>query len=132
MQVILHDLENPRSHEHGLQIETPEELSSTLDRIQHRDPFMLELESGYGFRLIIGIGGPVACAQHSPGSGDPPYLVAIGNPASSNDEETSFLCGGTPTPVSKRRCISYETLKRIAIHFLKTGKPSPELLWEEV
>lgn len=132
MQITLHDLENPHSPEHDLQIDSAEELTSVLDRLQHREPFILELESGHGSRLTVGLGGPIACAQHSPASGDPPYLVAIGNPASTNiKDEVTFLCGGTPTPVPNRRCIPFATLKRVAIHFLNTGQPSPEIQWEE-
>ena len=133
MRITVHDLENPSSPEHRLQIDTPAELSSVLDRLHHREPFNLELESEYGFLLTVGIGGSISCAQHSPASGDPPYLVAIGNPSAVNDDEaTTFLCGGTPTPVSSRQCIPFATLKHIAAYFLETGQPSPELQWEEV
>jgi len=43
-----------------------------------------------------------------------------------------FLISDTLTPVSKRYCISLETVKQAAAFFLETGERVPNLIWEQI
>src|SRR5581483_4737569 len=83
----------------GVSIENSESLMKLLNDARQRQPFLLELEGDTGFKLIIGIGGPLGCVQFSANNGDPPYLMAVANNAQKDEMDVEFLAGGTATPV---------------------------------
>jgi hypothetical protein len=135
MSVTLHDFqEGANDPFHDVQVDNPEELRNILDQLQRRDPFILELEGDNGYRLTVGIGGPVSCIQHCSNDGEPPYLVAVMKDRRQieNDGEQIFLCGGQDTPIRSSHCVPFEVLKSVASHFLEFGSRSSEVDWVEV
>lgn len=133
MRVTLLDTQDASSPYNGVQVENAAGLQDVLESLQHREPFILELEGVNGIRLIAGIGGPVGCIQFSTADGEPPYLVAVGKVSGPSVQKggAEFLCGGTLTPVPDARCLPFSVLKSVASYFAETGGRSPEVDWEE-
>lgn len=134
MFLTVRNLQDPGDPYHDIAVKDANKLSLILDEFQRREPFIAELRSENGFNLIVGIGGPVGCAQYANSDGLPPYLVAVLRDAESqlSKEVTTFLCGGQETEISNRHSVPFEVLKRIVTHFLETGDRSAEVDWEEV
>jgi hypothetical protein len=83
MKIILHDFQDGSYDPFdGAQVDDPDTLLNILGQLQLRDPFILELEGDNGYRLIVGIGGPVSCIQHGSSDGEPPYTMAVMKDAS--------------------------------------------------
>jgi hypothetical protein len=135
MKVILHDFqEGSNGLFDGVEVADAEKLRDILNQLQRRDPFIMELEGDNGYRLTVGIGGPVSCIQHSSRDGEPPYLVAVingvGQPLGLNDHV--FLCGGQPTEIPGSRCVPFSVLQSVALYFLQTGGRSSVVNWVPV
>jgi hypothetical protein len=43
-----------------------------------------------------------------------------------------FLTANTPTPVAARYIISFDELKRVVLHFLRTGELSDAVHWQKL
>jgi hypothetical protein len=135
MRLTLHDFQHGSDDPFdGALIHESDTLLDIFEQLQRRAPFILELEGENGYRLTVGIGGPVGCIQHSSKSGEPPYLIAVAKNSkrSADEEEYVFLCGGQDTAVRGNRCVPFATLQRVACHFLETGLRSTEVDWVEV
>ena len=128
------DMEDSNSRWNNRPIKTEAELTAILADSHEKRPFLLQLEGDNGFKLIIGVGGPVGCAQFSSVDGNTPYQMAVskGGQTADSSEAVEFLAGGTPTPIPIRRCVPFEALKRIVIQFFEKGDRSREVEWEEV
>lgn len=48
------------------------------------------------------------------------------------EDYVEFLTGDTPTPISKRYCLTAEATQKVASHFLTTGQRYSGLAWEEI
>lgn len=133
MNVILHDFQNgPDDPFDGMLVDDLDNLRNILDQLQRRDPFILELEGDNGYRLTVGIGGPVSCIQHSSNDGEPPYLVAVPKDVKQRREEACvFLCGDQATEIRADQCVPFAVLRSVALHFLQTGDRSNEVDWVE-
>ena len=135
MKVILHDfqegLNNPFD---GTQVVDSAKLGEIFDQLQHREPFILELEGDNGYRLTIGIGGPVSCIQHSSTNGEPPYMVAVMKDVQQRSEpkDCVFLCGGQATEIRGNQCVPFSVLQSVASRFLETGTRSDDVNWIEI
>jgi len=86
--------------------------------------------SDYG-TLTIGVGNPVGFVEYMNASATPPYLIATNN-STNNGGFIEFDSGGTLTPVSTRHCINFEQVIDIATFFLKNGKLSATVYWENI
>jgi hypothetical protein len=86
--------------------------------------------SDYG-TLTLGIGIPLGFIEYMNATATPPYLIAVNN-TTSNNGSIEFDSGGTPTQVSTRHCINFEKVVEIAAFFLKNGKLSATVYWENV
>ncbi len=113
-------------------ITSPKELRALLVSLRNRAPFFAELIGGNGFKLLLGLGGPVGCAQFSSADGEPPYYMAVSQDVTNDAGEVSFLIGDTASPVPRRYCLPSDYVVRIAEHFLETGQRSRDLSWEEI
>jgi hypothetical protein len=135
MNAILRDFQegsdNPLD---GTQVVDSRQLRDIFDQLQQRDPFILELQGDNGYRLIVGIGGPISCIQHSSSDGEPPYLVAVMKDGQYRTELTDcvFLCGGQATEIRGSQCVPFSVLQSVASHFLETGTRSDEVDWIQV
>jgi hypothetical protein len=132
MNAVFNDFQEPCSPLDGATVRNREELFELLDSLRNRAPFVGELVGDNGYKLLLGIGPEVGSVQHSPSDGDVPYLMAVAVDDHCKDEYVEFLCGDTPSPISKRYCLPFESVKEIAAHFLETGERSPAVRWEEI
>lgn len=135
MKVILHDFQDGADNPFdSVQVDDSDALRDILDQLQRRDPFILEIEGDDGYRLTVGIGGPVSCIQHSSTDGEPPYAVAVVKDAQQHPETKDhvFLCGGQATEIRGSRCVPFAVLQSVASHFIQTGNRSTKVDWVEV
>jgi hypothetical protein len=59
-------------------------------------------------------------------------VIALAKIDESSNEFIEFLTCNTPTPVPRRFCVPFDTVERIAAHFIETGDRWPGVLWEEI
>jgi hypothetical protein len=132
MKVEFFDRQDVQNPHNGVSIDEKSRLSDLLDQMKARVPFFCELLGQNGYKLLVGIGGRKGCVQFSRSDGDTPYFMAASHNPHCPSEGVSFLIGGTLTYVPSRYCISFETVKDIAEHFLLNGERSPRAVWEEI
>ena|SRR5579871_4364674 len=132
MKGVFTDMQDCSSPLEGATVRTREELFALLDSVRDRQPFICELEGENGYKLALGISKDLAWVQHSPSDDDPPYFVAVATAEGSRDEEVEFLMDNTQTPLPKRHCVPFATMREIAACFLETGERSSAVTWEEV
>ena len=130
--VTFFDREELSNSINGMSIGNQAELDSVLEKLGDREPFFFELLAENDYKLLVGFSNTVGCVQHSPANGDSPCLVAITPTEQVTEDYFEFLAGGTATPISKHYCMSWGQVRQITAHFLKTGDPSPDCLWEEI
>ena len=131
MNVTFFDIEDQDNALNGTVIRNGEQLFQILDGLRNRPPFICELVNENGFELVIGI-GTNGFAQYGRSRGLPPYMVALAPGSEQEQGETEFLAGGTPSPISNRYCMPFDSVRKIAGHFLETGQRHPTFSWEEV
>lgn len=129
MNTTFFDREDLKNRLNGVIIQDRKRLLQILDELRKRPPFICELVGENGFHLHIGI-GELGHAQYSRSDGEPPYLMAIAPHPTNKEEDTEFLIGQTPTPVSNRYCMPFELIRDIAGCFLETGQTHPGFSWE--
>ncbi len=90
--------------------------------------------AGRGDRDNPGLTEPLASVEHNPKSGDPPYLVVVGDPALTFESGgvVVFRFGGQWTEILRRNCVPVDVMLRIARDFFTTGHLSDWIAWEEV
>jgi hypothetical protein len=132
MKVRYLNYQNELDPMNGAVITAGENLAELLDKRRNEPPFLAELSGDNGYHIEFGIGGDIGCVQHSPANGKAPYLMAISAHPPMKSGYIEFLTADTPTPFAARYIISFDELKAIALHFLKTGKRSDEVLWQEL
>jgi hypothetical protein len=132
--MVIHFLnyQDKRDPNHGRAISNEDELAILLDQARKARPFIAEFCSPSDFHLTIGIGGNFGCVQHSRVDGDLPYLMAVFHNPPMNGGCIDFLCGGTPTPIRAKNILSFDELKQILLHFMKTGERSDAVSWESI
>jgi len=114
----------------GSVIQDRERLLEIFDRLRSRPPFVCELAGENGFYLHVGI-GKLGHAQYSRMDGEPPYLLAVAPQPGRRDEYIDFLLWQTPTPISKRYCMPFDSIREIAGFFQETGRAHPSFAWED-
>lgn len=124
----MEDKANPLN---GAIIHDKNRLVEVLNGLRARHPFVFKLSGENGFCLDIGI-GKIGCVQHSRCDGRPPYVLAVAPHPENPEEDTEFLCGGTPSPISNRYCMPFDFVCEIAGYFLETGRAHPGFAWEPV
>jgi Immunity protein Imm1 len=116
----------------GQAVDDHVQLLKILESCRSRAPFFAELVEEVGHKLLIGVGGPLGCAQFSRADGAPPYLMALPANQDAGEGFVEFLCGNTPTPVPTRYILSREAVMDIACVFLQTGRRSNDVSWEPI
>src|SRR5262249_9341652 len=91
----------------GLIMADNEHLPRILASLRTRKPFWAQLFGDNGYNLMVGIGGTSGCVQYSRSDGNSPYLVAVAANPTAEEGDIEFLCGNTPTPVSKRYILPF-------------------------
>jgi hypothetical protein len=132
MRAVFNDMQDHSSPLDGETVQDRQKLFALLDIAPDREPFICELVGENGYKLTLGIGNAVGFVQHSPSSGDVPYLVAVGPERDKEQECAEFFAGDTATPVPLRYCLPFPMVKEIAGYFIETGERSPAVAWEEI
>jgi Immunity protein Imm1 len=132
MNVEFFDREDSQNPLNGSIITEKSRLLELLDQLQDRSPFFCELLGQNGYIILLGIGGPRGCVQHSSLDGRPPYLMAVSQDPQPLEQYIDFFIGGTASPVPSRYCPPFDTVKDIAAYFQMTGERSPAVSWEEI
>jgi hypothetical protein len=135
MNVILHDFQDGSDDPYdGLHVDDSDILCDILDQLQLREPFILELEGDNGYRLTVGIGGPVQL--HSTQFERWRAALRDGRderyPGTPEPENRVLLSGGQGTEIRGSQCVPYAVLRSVATCFLQTGDRSTEVDWVEV
>lgn len=106
-------------------------LSQLLDDRRNAPPLFIRLSGSNGYEIMVGIGANIGCVQYNRSDGLPPYLVAV--PSHSHvTRDVEFFTGNTATPVPARNILSFDEMKEIALHFLKTGERSGLVSWDSI
>jgi hypothetical protein len=132
MKTRFFDLEDDANPLNGASVENAAELRNILESLRNRAPFIAELIGDNGFKFMFGVGITEGCVQFSSAEDDPPYLMAVNPDLRGSEGEVEFLCGGAPTPVSKRYCLPYGAFMEIVAEFVRTGERKSDALWEEI
>jgi hypothetical protein len=100
--------------------------------LSSRPPFFCEIEGENSFKLLVGVGGKWSCIQHGALDGSPPYLMAVAREPQLVVQDLEFLIGSTPTPIHRRCILSAELAENLISFFIRTGKKSELVEWEEI
>ena len=114
-------------------ISTVEELDRLFDELEQefiQSPVLLTVElPSSGDSLSIGLGRSESVLNFVSGTGNPPYWSSVGD--HEEDEAVGFNFMGELSEIPLRHLIPIE-LARQAVHdFVRTGKLSPIVKWEE-
>ncbi|MEJ7639149.1 MAG: Imm1 family immunity protein [Singulisphaera sp.] len=118
----------------GVVVGSPEELSRLLDRIAaETEPSIpiLVMVTNNGGSLAIGVGAPASTLNHTPTSGDPPYMISVGD-FFKEEGFIDFWYLGHHTQFCARNAIPIEQAKAAVLQYAETGTLPDEVAWEEV
>ncbi|HEY7300212.1 MAG TPA: hypothetical protein VH684_20150 [Xanthobacteraceae bacterium] len=132
MAATFYDRQDEHNPLNGSQLAFGAAVHRIIDEFSTRRPFFCELIGENGYKLLLGIGKNIGCAQHSACDGRPPYLMAVGDSVLNFDDCGEYLIGNTLTPVPRRYCVPIDTVKQIASYFIETWDRYPEVRWEEI
>ncbi len=132
MSITFCDIQDSSNPFNSSTVSNPQDLLTLLNSMLERSPFFCELVGDNGYKLLVGIGPRVGCAQYSPADGGVPYLMAVAPKEIQPTVNVGFLTGDTLSPVPGRYCLPIEVIKRIASDFVETGTASSVVEWEEI
>ena len=132
MKIRYINQQNKSDSMNGAVIEESVKLAELLNNKRNEPPFLGELSGSNGYHIEFGIGGDIGCVQFSRMDGDPPYLMAVSTNPPIKSGYVEFLISNTPTPFAARYIISFDELKEVVLHFMKTGERSNRVSWQEL
>jgi hypothetical protein len=114
-------------------VDSPEQLARLLDRIAAESdpshPPLVEIGNQGGV-LTVGLGAPVSTLNHVPPSGDPPYMICVGD---GNDEGLiDFFYFGHHSQFAARHTIPNELARAAALEYAESGRLPESVTWEVV
>jgi hypothetical protein len=115
----------------GREITDGLKLAQLLESRKNEPPFLAELSADNGYHIEFGMGGKLACVQHSRTNGEAPYLMAMSFRPPMKHGYVEFLTANTPTAFAARYIITFDELREIALHFLETGERSDSVVWRQ-
>jgi hypothetical protein len=119
---------------HPASVASVDEVDEWLDRIsatcKPELPTIVTIEA-LNHEILIGLGLPQSVVQIMSISGDPPYLVTLGNPNAAHSVDF-YLHRYHPTEIRGRNLIPTPLARKVVRHFLETGRRSSDVEWEEV
>lgn len=130
MKTIFTDLENKGNPVDGAVITNSKEVHSLFANLKIEIPFMCTFESENGCFLTAGVGEMVACVQYTNSARLPPYVMALGDGAFT--ENQTFYMSGSPTEVHAKFCITMTKLIETVSFFVENGKIDSSSSWEKV
>jgi hypothetical protein len=120
-------------HGDGVVVDSREQLARLLDRIaaesSRSHPPLVQIGNEGGV-LTIGLGAPVSTLNHVPPTGDPPYMICVGD----GDEEdlVDFFCFGHHSQYAARNTIPKELARAAALEYAESGMLPDSVTWESV
>jgi hypothetical protein len=112
---------------------TVEELDRLLDQLQQENipsPVLVTLElPSSGDSLSIGLGRAESVLNFVSGSGNPPYWSSVGE--HEEDEAVGFNFMGELSEIPLRHLIPLDLARQAVRDFVRTGKLSQKVKWEE-
>jgi hypothetical protein len=132
MKTIYSNQQDKNDPLNGSEIGSSAELAQLLDQARTKKPFFIRLSGDNGSELMIGIAGNIGCIQHSRLERGYPNLIAVSSCPPMRRSYVEFLTANTPTPVAARYIISFDELKRVVLHFLRTGELSDAVHWQKL
>jgi hypothetical protein len=85
----------------------------------------------HGYEVLLGLGLLESFVHVERESGEPPYLVTLGDPAAEG-ELAFYLHEEHHTEIPRRYLISTSEALRIVREFFETGARSTSVEWEEI
>ena len=114
-------------------IGTVEELDRLLDQLQQENipsPVLVTVElQSSGDSLSIGLGRKESVLNFVSGSGNPPYWSSVGE--HEEDEAVGFNFMGELSEIPLRHLIPLDLARQAVRDFVRTGKLSQIVKWEE-
>lgn len=132
MRVRYHNLEDELDPMNRTEITGRAKLGELLDDRRTKQAFVAELVADNGFKIVFGISADFGCVEYISTDGDLPYLMAVSPHPPIVSGYFEFLLGGTATPIPAREILTFDEMKKIAMHFLETGERSDAFSWEAV
>jgi len=123
------DIANPMN---GAEIADGTAVARLFKALRGRKPFFFKLQGRNGYTLLVGVGGPLTCAQYSRSDGEGAAVVAVAPHPARSVGEVEFLTGNTLTPVPGEYCMPESVVRSIVRYFVETGKRSADVAWETV
>jgi hypothetical protein len=116
-----------------IEFESIEQLDEILDQLSEKSkekPCLVDVIIPSGDSLAIGLGAEDSLLSFVSSSGDPPYFISKGE---SNDTENTvvFYWNEEWSEFPKSSLISIESARCAIREFVRTGKLSDEIIWEE-
>lgn len=120
-----------RENGRGVTVDSPDQLARLLDAIAaESDPSRppLVLIRNDGGVLTLGLGAAVGTLNHVPPSGDPPYMICVGD----GDLEgfIDFFLAGHHTQFALRNTLPNHLARAAALDYSMSGSLSSRILWE--
>lgn len=110
------------------------ELDSILDQLNkefaQKRPSLVEIEIKSGDILSIGLGLNKSLLSFVSASGDPPYFISKGKKENLEDTVV-FYCHNEWSEFPSFALIQMELARTVVREFVKTGKLSDKIEWEE-
>lgn len=114
-------------------IGTVEELDRLFDQLQQENipsPVLVTVElPSSGDSLSIGLGRAESVLNFVSGSGNPPYWSSVGE--HEEDEAVDFNFMGELSEIPLRHLIPLDLARQAVRDFVRTGKLSQKVKWEE-
>jgi Immunity protein Imm1 len=120
-----------RENGRGVTVDSPDQLTQLLDAVAgESDPSRppLVMIGNDGGVLTMGLGAPVSTLNHVPPSGEPPYMICVGD----GDLEgvADFFLAGHHTQFALRNTLPNHLARAAALEYAESGNLSNKIAWE--
>ena len=115
----------------GVVVDSPERLARLIDRIAaESDPSHPPLVQigNEGGELTIGLGAPVSTLNHVPPSGDPPYMICVGD--GGEEDLIDFYYFGHHSQFAARNTIPNGLARAAVLEYAESGRLPDSVTWE--
>lgn len=85
----------------------------------------------HGYQVGLGLGSPESFLQFEHESGEPPYIVSVGDDTAGG-ELAFYLFGNHHTEISRRYLISADLALEGLKYWIQNGVRPKNIIWEEV
>lgn len=117
-----------------IEVSNADELKHALDNIEamvNPDRPMIVFVEAHGYQVCLGLGHKESFVHFEQSSGDPPYMVTLGN----RDAEgivAFYLFGNHHTEIRQRHLIPVVKARNLLYEWIQTGTRPTNVEWEEI